>query len=295
MEIVRNADLSRLTTLKVGGRADILAFPEKEEDVRDLILMSRERDVPIFILGGGSNTVFGDVRGVVLSLKNLREMEIKPFREGLLVRVGAGSPLSDLISLSVKENLEGIYRLIGFPATVGGAVSMNAGAFGVEMKDFLISVTFMDWEGKVHRVEAKELDFGYRRSPFPEKGVVLSCEVFLRKSERPILGKLNKIKELRKRTQPINMPTSGSTFKNPYPKYAGELLEKVGMKGYRVGSIAFSDLHANFLVNLGGGRFEEVVRIVKEAKRRVFEEFGIRLEEEVRIVEDSGSDGWKVL
>ncbi|MDQ7038074.1 MAG: UDP-N-acetylmuramate dehydrogenase [Aquificota bacterium] len=295
MERIKGADLSKLTTLKVGGRADLLVIPNKVEDVRESVLLSREKDVPLFILGGGSNTVFGDVKGIVLWLRRLRGMKVVSSAEGFLVEVMAGTPLSDLVILSVRENLEGIWRLTGFPATVGGAVSMNAGAFGAEMKDFLTSVTFMDWEGNVHRVRAEEIEFSYRRSPFPGIGIVLSCELFLKRSELPVREEITKIRTLRKRTQPVNLPTSGSTFKNPYPRHAGDLLERVGMKGYRSGDIAFSNIHANFLVNLGEGRFEDVVRIIEEAKRRVLEEFGIVLEEEVRIVEDSGSDGWKVL
>ena len=295
MERIEGADLSKLTTLRVGGRADLLLVPGSIEEVRESILISRDKDIPLFILGGGSNTVFGDVKGVVLWLKRLRGMKVRPAGGGYIVEAMAGTPLSDLVNFSLRENLEGIWRLSGFPATVGGAVSMNAGAFGAEMKDFLKSITFMDWEGNIHRVSTEDLDLGYRRSPFPGMGIVLSCELFLKRSEVPVRDEFAKIRTIRKKTQPINLPTSGSTFKNPYPEYAGDLLERVGMKGYRIGDIAFSDLHANFLVNLGSGRFGDVVRIIGEAKRRVLEEFGILLEEEVRIVEDSGSDGWKVL
>jgi UDP-N-acetylmuramate dehydrogenase len=295
VEVVRNADLSGLTTLKVGGRARVLVKPKSWEEVREALLLAQEGDMPLFVLGGGSNTIFGDIGGVVVHMKHLRGMEVKVRGEEFLVRVQAGTPLSDVIGLSVKENLEGIYRLLGFPATVGGAVAMNAGSFGVEMKDFLLGVTFMDWEGRVHRVDARELNMGYRRSPFPELGVVLSCELKLKRSSRPVAEEVSRIREVRRRTQPINMPTCGSTFKNPYPRHAGELLEKVGLKGYRVGDVAFSDLHANFLVNLGRGSFEDVLKLLEEAKRRVYEEFGVVLEEEVRIVEDSGSYGWKVL
>ena len=296
MEILKEADLSKLTTIRIGGRTRILAFPEGEEDLRDLVVMSQDMDVPLMVLGGGSNTILGDIRGVVVSMKRMTGLKVEELGEGKIKVVAlAGTPLKDLITLSVRENLKGIYRLLGFPATVGGAVAMNAGAFGTEISEYLISVKFLTWEGKVEVASREDLKFGYRSSPFPEAGVVIACEFVFERSEDPVVEDYRKIRQVRRRTQPINLPTSGSTFKNPYPKYAGDLIERVGMKGYRIGDVAFSDLHANFLVNLGRGSFQDVVRIVEEAKRRVLEEFGIHLEEEVKIVEDSGADGWKVI
>ena len=172
---------------------------------------------------------------------------------------------------------------------------MNAGAFGVEMKDFILEVTYLDWSGELRKIAREGLEFSYRSSPFPRKGIVVSCLLRLRRSEEPVSEDYNRIRRLRRSTQPINVPTSGSTFKNPLPHKAGELLERVGMKGCRLGGVAFSEKHSNFLVNLGEGSIEDVKALIEEAKRRVYEEFGIDLEEEVRLVEDSGSDGWKVL
>ena len=296
MESFKDADLSKLTTIRIGGRGDLLLFPEGEEDLVRAVLRSREEERPLLILGGGSNTILGDVKGIVVSTKKMSGIDVKPLGEGRLkVEVLCGTPLKEITSLALRENLRGIYKLMGFPATVGGAVAMNAGAFGTEISEYLVSVRFVNWEGKIEVAKKEDLSFSYRSSPFPKIGVVLSCEFVFERSSFPVLEDYKRIREIRKKTQPINLPTSGSTFKNPYPEHAGKLLEKVGMKGYRVGDVAFSEVHANFLVNLGRGRFCEVLKIVGEAKRRVFEEFGIRLEEEVRIVEDSGSDGWKVL
>ncbi len=288
-------ELSGFTSIRVGGKADYFAKPRNLAEIRDLVAFAQDKDLPLYILGGGSNTIFGDIKGLVLSTSSLRGLKVTEKNGSFLVEARAGTPLKELIAFSVKENLQGLYKLLGFPASVGGAVSMNAGAFGVEISSFLREVSFMDWEGRLHRVKAEELTFSYRSSPFPSTGIVLSCLFELRKSENPVVEDYRRIRDRRKVSQPINMPTSGSTFKNPYPNYAGELLERVGLKGYRVGEVSFSEKHANFLVNHGGGSFGDVVRLIEEAKRRVREEFGILLEEEVRLVEDSGSDGWKVL
>ncbi len=295
MELLEGIDLSRLTSIRIGGRARYLAMPTDVEDLSRVIQESREKDLPLFILGGGSNTIFGNVEGFVVSLERLRGVRVVEENGSFLVEALAGTPLKEITVLALKENLEGIYRLLGFPATVGGAVAMNAGAFGVEIKDFIMEVTYLDWFGELRRIAREELEFSYRSSPFPGKGIVVSCLFKLRRSEEPVSEDYNRIRRLRRSTQPINVPTSGSTFKNPLPHKAGELLERVGMKGYRLGGVAFSEKHSNFLVNLGGGSVEEVKALIEEAKRRVYEEFGIDLEEEVRLVEDSGSDGWKVL
>jgi len=166
--------------------------------------------------------------------------------------------------------MEGVYKLYGFPATVGGAVSMNAGAYGYEIS-------------------------AYRNSPFPKYGIVTEATFCLYPSDISVREEISKIKRDRLMKQPINMPTSGSTFKNPKEAPAGLLLEKFGMKGFRKGNVMFSDKHANFLINLGGGTFDDVIYLINKAVDAIKEEAGIVLEKEVRLIEDSGVDGWKIL
>jgi UDP-N-acetylmuramate dehydrogenase len=295
VELFRNVGLAELTSIGVGGRADYLAFPESPEDVRKAVLFAREKDIPLYVLGGGSNTIFGDIRGLVLSTEKLSGWDFIEENGKLVVRVLSGTPLKEVVNLSLKKNLSDIYKLLGFPASVGGAVAMNAGAFGVEISSFLKRVLFMDWDGNMIEADATDLRFSYRSSPFPELGILISCTFELKPSQKPVLEEFKRIRSLRKNTQPINRPTSGSTFKNPYPMYAGELLERVGMKGYRVGGVSFSRKHANFLINHGGGSFKDVIGLIGEAKRRVWEEFGVHLEEEVRLIESGGHNGWEVL
>ncbi|RLJ70352.1 UDP-N-acetylmuramate dehydrogenase [Hydrogenivirga caldilitoris] len=295
MNLLKNYNLSKLTTIRIGGKAKFFAQPADFNELRELILFSREKDIPIYVLGGGSNTIFGDIGGLVISLRKLTGMKVERKGEVFLIESLAGTPLREIVSLSVKENLDGLYRLVGFPATLGGAIAMNAGAFGVEISSFVRRVIFVDWNGEIKEKNSEEIEFSYRSSPFPREGLVLSCLLELPRSDTPVEGEFKRIREKRKRTQPIDKPTSGSTFKNPYPLYAGELLERVGMKSYRIGDVSFSEKHSNFLINHGEGRYGDVLKLVNEAKRRVYEEFGVRLEEEVRFIEDSGVDGWKVL
>ncbi len=294
MLIEEKVRLSHFTTIGVGGIARYFSQPVGEEELRHALLFSLDKGLDIFILGRGANTIFGDFEGLVVSMRAFKGLRVERRGEIFYIEAQAGVPLSDLINLSLKENLEGFYRLGGFPATVGGAVAMNAGAFGYEISQHLVEVCYMDWEGNVHRAKREELGFSYRRSHFPELGIVLSASFEVPVGKANVREEYELIREKRRKTQPINMPTSGSTFKNPQNEYAGRLLEKVGMKGYRVGDIAFSEVHANFLVNLGRATYEEVVRIIQEAKKKVFEEFGIVLEEEVRLIESGSANGRKV-
>ncbi len=296
MNIINNADLSHLTTIKIGGRCHTLAFPETEEDIRYLINLSRDKDMPVYILGRGSNTIFGSIKGVVINMSRLRSTPIiKEVNNHIEVTLKGGNPLSELINISAEKNMDGVYRLYGFPATVGGAVSMNAGAYGYEISKSLKRIKFITWEGITEEAEVSDLSFGYRKSPFPHLGVVTEVTFELHPSATSVKEEIAKIKTDRIKKQPINMPTSGSTFKNPKEAPAGLLLEKSGVKGLRRGNVMFSRKHANFLINLGGGTFEDAVYLIKMAVEIVKNETGIVLEEEVRLVEDSGADGWKIL
>ncbi len=295
MLIRRNEDLSAFTSIKIGGRADYFIQAKNVKDLKDSLLLSRDKDLPLFILGGGSNVICADIKGVVVNTRDLKGLKIKPTKEGILIEAMAGTYLRDLVLLSLKENLWGIHRLYGFPATVGGAVAMNAGAFGVEIKDFLQEITFLDWEGNILTLKANEVDFSYRESPFPKMGIVVSCLFLLKKSPYNVKDEFNRIRRKRKKTQPINKLTCGSTFKNPPGDFAGRLMERVKLKGYKIGRIGFSEIHANFLINYGGATFQEALILIKEAKKRVLEEFGIELQEEVKLIENSSFNGWKIL
>ncbi len=294
MKFVKNVSLANFTTIGIGGVAEYFCEPKEEEELRRALFFALERDKPIFPLGRGANTLFGDFRGLVISMRRLRKLSVRERDGKLFVSAQAGVPLNELVALALKENLEGIYRLAGFPATVGGAIAMNAGAFGYEISQNLVCLSFMDYEGKVHRLKKEEIAFSYRFSPFPQMGLVLEAEFEFKRARADIKTEYEAIRKKRKESQPVNMPTCGSTFKNPPGYHAGKLLEEVKLKGYRIGDIAFSEKHANFLVNLGRATYEQALKIIQEAKRRVYESFGVELEEEVRLVEGCGFNGWKV-
>ncbi|MFN3870096.1 MAG: UDP-N-acetylmuramate dehydrogenase [Aquificaceae bacterium] len=293
--ILKKVNLAPFTTIRIGGVAEYFCQPKSLEELKQALFFALERSLPIFVLGKGSNTIFGDFEGLVLSMKGFQGFEVKRVKEDrFLIYAEAGVSLLRLVSLSVEESLEGFYRLVGFPATVGGAVAMNAGAFGYETSQNLKEVVFLDWEGRLNRVKKQELSFSYRYSPFPKLGIVVGALFELQRASYEVRDEYREIREKRLAKQPINLPTCGSTFKNPKGYYAGKLLEEVGMKGYRIGDVAFSEKHANFLINFGKGSFIDALKIINEAKLRVFERFGLSLEEEVRIVESSRAYGWKV-
>ncbi len=296
MKLIREREsLRKFTTIRVGGEAKYFATPKSVEEVVECIKFARDRHLPLLVLGGGSNTVLGSIEGLVVSTAFLRGIQVSRSDGYFVVEAMGGTPLKEIVAMAVKNNLEGIYKLLGFPATVGGAVSMNAGSFGVEISEFLEEVEFISWDLEVKRLKVWELDFGYRSSPFPAEGFICRAVFKLKAADTPVLEEYKRIRAKRKKTQPINMPTSGSTFKNPADSFAGALLEKVKMKGFRIGDVGFSTVHANFMVNYGEAKVEDVKRLIIEAKRRVYEEYGVKLEEEVKVIESSGSNGWQVL
>ena len=295
MLLEKNFPLKNLTSIKIGGRALYYAEPRNLKELSELIKFSQAQDIPLFILGNGSNTILGDIKGAVIHTKNLSGLKLHRRNGKLTVEVLSGTPLREIIKLAVKENLKGIYKLLGFPASVGGAISMNAGAFGVEISEFLKEVYFLSWEGEPIKASRKELEFSYRKSPFPELGIIYKAVFEFEVSGEPILADYNRIRKIRKEKQPINLPTSGSTFKNPEGDYAGRLLEKAGLKGFKLRELAFSEKHANFLVNLGNASFSEAKDLIDLAKEKVYDAFGVILKEEVKLIESSRSDGWKVL
>ncbi len=295
MLLERDFPLKELTTIKIGGKALYYAEPKDLKEISELLKLSQAKDLPLFILGNGSNTILGDIRGVVIHTKKLSGIKLQQKNGKLTVEALSGTPLKEVIKLAAKENLKGIYKLLGFPASVGGAISMNAGAFGVEISEFLKEVYFLSWEGELIKASREELEFSYRKSPFPELGLIYKAVFEFEVSREPILGDYNRIRKIRKEKQPINLPTSGSTFKNPEGDYAGRLLEKAGLKGFKLKELAFSEKHANFLVNLGNASFSEARDLIDLAKERVYDAFGVILKEEVKLIESSGSDGWKIL
>jgi UDP-N-acetylmuramate dehydrogenase len=282
-EVLRDAPLASRTTIRVGGPADLLVRPADPDALAELLRAVRALGVPLHVLGGGANTLVADagVRGVVVRLPPALAPEDA---RGDTLLLGAGQPTSRLWVRAHALGLVGMEFVAGIPGTLGGAVAMNAGTRIGEMKDVVRRVELATADGTGF-VDARELGFAYRTCLLPPGAVVTRVELALRpgdvaESERI----MQEDRDRRRRTQPLDRPSFGSTFRNPPGEFAGRLVEAVGLKGHRVGGATWSEVHANFVVNLGGATARDVLALVSLARTRVQERFGVVLETEVRLL-----------
>ena len=282
-ECLRDAPLAPRTSIRVGGPADLLARPADAPDLAVLLSASRRLGVPVSVLGGGANLLVADrgVRGVTVRLPpDFGEEE----GEGGRLVLSAGAPTSRLVQRAQERGLTGCEFIAGIPGTLGGAVAMNAGTKIGEMKDVVSRIEVATPEG-ARWIEARELGFAYRTCRLPPGAVVMRVEVRLRPGDvARSRAVMEADKEYRRRTQPLTQPTWGSTFRNPPGDHAGRLLEAAGLKGHRIGQAMWSDVHANFVVNLGGATAANCLALIRVARRRVREMFGVELELEVRLL-----------
>jgi UDP-N-acetylmuramate dehydrogenase len=282
-ELLRDAPLAPRTAVRVGGPADLLVRPADPDALGELLRAVRELDVPLSILGGGANLLVADagVRGVVLKLPQDFPGESGA---GETLVLSAGAPIARLASRAHALGLVGMEFLGGIPGTLGGAVAMNAGTRTGEMKDVLARVELATADGTGF-VAAAALGFAYRTCRLPPGAVVTRVEARLRPGDvAASAAAMREDQERRRRTQPLDRPTFGSTFTNPPGEFAGRLIEAVGLKGHRVGNAVWSTVHANFVTNLGGATARDVLSLLALARARVAERFGIRLEAEVRLM-----------
>lgn len=279
--------MSKHTTFRIGGNADYYLCPHSAEEIQRLLEVCRREGLPWFILGNGSNLLVSDdgYRGVVIQIyKNMCGYKT----EGSRIRVQAGALLSKVSALALKQGLTGLEFASGIPGTVGGAVMMNAGAYGGEMKQVLRTARVLTPEGRELVLQAEELELGYRTSVIKEKGyVVLEAELELQEGDpAAIKAYMEELKAQRVEKQPLEYPSAGSTFKRPEGHFAGKLIMAAGLRGYRVGDAQVSQKHCGFVVNLGEATASEVWRLIQDVRERVEEQFGIRLEPEVRFLGD---------
>ncbi len=287
IDLIENVDLRKLCTIKIGGTGKYLFFPREEEDFRVILYEALESDKDPIILGIGSNVIFKDGFLDKFFISTRKFKFIKSWEKGdyFYIHASAGISFKEIISIVKEKNLEGFENLAGIPATIGGAVAMNAGAFGTEIFDIIEKVFWLDKNGQIIESKKEEIDYGYRYTQFQKEGIVLSAVLKLKKSEKPISKLIKNIIISRNKKQPVNIPTSGSTYKNPDQYPAGLLLEKSGLKGYRIGDITFSKKHANFLENLGSATYHDLMKLLEHAENLVNKNFGIKLQKEVKIIE----------
>ena len=284
------------TTFRIGGPADVFVIPRDKDSLRDAVKCCRAFNIPWMIIGNGSNLLVGDkgIRGVVFRIfKTMDEICFEPDGDdGFYVTAGAGILLSRLSAAIAREGLEGFEFASGIPGTFGGAVTMNAGAYGGEMKPLVTSVTVLTKEGELRTLSQKELDFGYRTSIIQkEKMVVLEAVLKLAKGNRDeISARIEDFSTRRREKQPLEFPSAGSTFKRPEGYFAGKLIQDAGLKGFCIGGAMVSKKHSGFVINTGNATAADVLSLIRYIQKTVWDTFGVALEPEVRIIGEF-SDG----
>ncbi len=272
-------------SFRVGGPADILVTPRTEEQIASVIKLLKKENIPYLIIGNGSNLLIkdGGIRGVVIEISNnFNNFEI----DGNTVKVQSGALLSVLGKAILRENLKGFEFAAGIPGTIGGALAMNAGAYGGEMKDIVKSVKLMDTEGNIFELSNEEMEFSYRRSILTKTDyIVLSAEIELEKGDfEEIKATMADFTQRRVTKQPLSLPSAGSTFKRPQGYFAGKLIEDSGLRGLTLRGAQVSEKHCGFVVNLGNATAKDLLDLMYIVKSTVKAKFGVMLEEEVKIL-----------
>ena len=277
--------MSQHTTFKIGGPADYFLMPDKGEDVGRVIKICKEKEIPYFILGNGSNLLVGDggYRGAVIQIyRNMSSVTV----EGNEITAQAGALLSAVAAAAKNASLTGFEFAGGIPGTIGGAVVMNAGAYGGEMKDVLTEVTVMNAEGDIFTLPTEELELGYRTSIIKTAGyIVLEAKIRLKEGDPEVIREIMKDLTIRRTTkQPLEYPSAGSTFKRPEGYFAGKLIMDSGLAGYQVGGAQVSEKHCGFVINAGGATARDVRTLMDNVRDIVYKKYGVTLEPEVKFL-----------
>jgi UDP-N-acetylmuramate dehydrogenase len=282
--------LDGYTSLRVGGKADALLFPQSEEELASLVRLFKESSYPFLVAGNWTNLLVrdGGYRGAIMVMKALRRITWKDEdTDHVLVDAQAGVPLAELVRLTAEQAFAGMAFCAGIPGSVGGAVMMNAGAYGFEIKDVLQKMTLMDDRGNLADRLRKDLSFEYRKLDLPERTIVIRAVFRLERGDRQsILNKINEIMDKRRQKHPLDYPSAGSIFKNPAGHPAGRLIEAAGLKGLQIGGAKISEKHGNFIVNTGHAKADDILALIEQVKKTVLLQAGIVLETEVRIIGD---------
>ena len=283
-EVLTRVELKEYTSFKIGGVADLYVCPNNLMELLNVLTILKENNVPYFLLGAGSNLLISDkgIRGAVIKLGDGFDYA---HAKGDYILAGAGVSLQALSAVAKNAELTGVEFASGIPGSLGGAIFMNAGAYGGEMKDIISEVSFVDSDGVVKTISGAECDFGYRKSIF-SKGdkIIISAKLVLKKGNaQEIIATMRDLNGRRKEKQPLEFPSAGSTFKRPEGHFAGTLIEQAGLKGVRVGDAQVSEKHAGFIINVGNATAKDVCNLISHVQDVVFEKFGVKLEPEIRV------------
>lgn len=278
--------MKKHTNFKIGGNADIFVIAKNIEEIKCVIKFSKENNIPLTILGNGSNVLVSDkgIRGIVLQI-GLKEIKVEK-QEDALVEADAGVMLGALAQVLLKQSISGFEFAAGIPGSIGGAIRMNAGAYGGEMKDIVKNVTVLNEKGEINILTNEECEFSYRHSRFTNsKEIVIKATLELPfGNENEIKAKMNEYAQSRKEKQPLNLPSAGSTFKRGSDFITAKLIDECGLKGYTSGDAQVSTLHAGFVVNLGNATAQDVLNVVNHVKQVVLEKTGKQIELEIELL-----------
>lgn len=279
--------MAKHTSFKIGGPADVFIKVDNIEELKETLDLSKKNQIPLTIIGNGSNLLVTDkgIRGITAKL-NLKDIEIKKENNKQIIKVEAGVPVGLLAQKLLKEEITGFEELSGIPGTIGGAVIMNAGAHGKELKDILKKVTAMDYNGNIHEFTNEECLFSYRNSRFQkEKYIILQATLELEKgNSTEIKEKMDEYMQFRKEKQPIEYPNAGSTFKRGEDFVTAKLIDEAGLKGYKVGGAQVSEKHAGFIVNVDNATAKDVIELTDYIKEKIEEKFGKKINLEIQII-----------
>ena len=294
--LLRDEPMKKHTTFRIGGPADYYAEPDMSR-ISKLIEIAKACDMPVTVIGNGSNLLVGDkgIRGLVIGIgKGMSEIEVtEAVAQDFtaqdnchIITAGAGAILAAVAAKAAEASLSGLEFASGIPGSVGGAVVMNAGAYGGEIKDVLIDATVLTADGELKTVTRDELDLSYRHSIVPEKGyIVLSARLRLTpKPKDEIKSYMAELRAKRVEKQPLEYPSAGSTFKRPEGYFAGKLIMDAGLRGYSVGDAQVSEKHCGFVVNKGEAAAADVLTLIKDVQETVLKQFGVKLEPEVKMI-----------
>lgn len=288
--VLRDESMAEHTTFRIGGPADYFIAPADPQDLARGIALCRQVNVPCYVIGNGSNLLVGDkgYRGVIFHIsKGMDSITCTEKDDRLTLRAGAGALLARAARLVSEKGFTGFEYATGIPGSVGGAVMMDAGAYGGEIKDSLVWADVLDAQtGQILRLSAEELQFGYRHSIIMDKDYIVleACFAFERGDADAIARYVAELSDKRRTNQPLDYPSAGSTFKRPTGYFAGKLIQDSGLKGFRVGGAQVSEKHAGFVINTGSATAADVAELIRQVQNKVYEEFEVRLEPEVRFL-----------
>ena len=287
--IKTNEPMKNHTSFKIGGPAEIYIKITSIEELQKVLEFAKKENIKITILGNGSNVLVSDkgIKGIVIKT-NLKDINIEnKDSKNVEVTVNDAVPIGFLAQKFLKEEITGFEELSGIPGTIGGAILMNAGAHGKEIKDIVTEVTAMDYNGKIFNFTNEEAEFTYRHSKFSNgEYIILQAKMLLQKgSKEEIKAKMNEYAQYRKEKQPIEYPSAGSTFKRGTDFITAKLIDEAGLKGYSIGGAKVSEKHAGFIINTGDATAKDVLDLARYVTDKVYEKFGKKIEFEIKILE----------